>query len=112
MSYDDRTAKTRRLAGGLILSAMACMWSGTAAAQGGPGYEPSYRQKLRAESCGKTETAEGPYCIKRCDPDFKLEMRATKPFCRATSGSAQRKPVAVEYQPPVAQSNAKPVAGY
>jgi hypothetical protein len=71
-------------------------------------YEPSARQRMRAESCMNDETAQGPLCVKRCDDDFKLETSGRKAICRATKAGAVRKPPKIEYQAPQRNPNAPP----
>ena len=75
-------------------------------------YEPSSRQRLRAESCRKDEVDQGGYCIKRCDENFKLEVNGKKALCRATKSGATRKAVAIEYQTQQPVPNAPPKTGY
>lgn len=76
-----------------------------------PAYEPSSRQRLRAEKCMKDEFDHGALCVKRCDEDFKLDLNGNKPLCRAIKASATRKPPRVEYQPPQPAPNQPPPKG-
>ena len=77
-------------------------------------YEPSSRQRLRAETCMKDEVDQGAYCVKRCDEGFKLEMNGKKPLCRAAKAGAAHKAPPVEYlpPPPPAPGSPPPPKGY
>ena len=106
-----RGDRTRRVALGVAVLLVTV--SQVASAQGASSYEPSSRVRLRAEICMKDEVDQGAMCVKRCDPDFKLEENGKKLMCRATKSGAARKAPQVEYQPPPAEPNAPPPkAGY
>jgi len=76
-------------------------------------YEPSSRQRLRAETCMKDEVEQGALCVKRCDENFKAEVNGKKMLCRATKAGATRKAIQSEYQPPQPAPNAPPAkSGY
>ena len=84
--------------------------SQVAIAQGASTYEPSSRVRLRAETCMKDEVDQGAMCVKRCDPDFKLEENGKKLICRANKSGAVQKASQAEYQPPPVP-NAPPTKG-
>jgi hypothetical protein len=46
-------------------------------------YEPSYRQRLRRESCARDEEPWGPNCVKKCEKGFALQTDTRPPRCRS-----------------------------
>ena len=58
--------------------------------QSGVTYEPNQRLRTAAETCMKDEVMEGAYCVKKCQPNFKLDThRGKTPVCVATSAAAR-----------------------
>lgn len=95
---------------GLLLTACQFVF---AQSSGPSSYEPSSRQRLRAESCMKDEVDQGAMCVKRCDENFKLEANGRKFSCRATKSGATHVVLPPEYQPAPKLPNAPPPkAGY
>lgn len=52
-------------------------------------YEPSYRARMRRESCMNDESEQGVYCVKNCQKDFVLQSANNRPVCKATKGNAK-----------------------
>lgn len=46
-------------------------------------YEPSQRQRLRRESCGRIEDPIGPYCVKQCVKGYQMVAGSNPPRCRS-----------------------------
>ena len=47
-------------------------------------YEPSQRQRLRRESCGRDEDALAAFCVKRCERGYTATSQSTLPRrCRS-----------------------------
>ncbi len=47
-----------------------------------PTYEPSYRYRLRNETCLKDEAQFGARCAKQCRPGDRMEQQGAIPVCR------------------------------
>jgi len=86
---------------GVLLSVLVSAVPGLC--QSNASYQPSQRQRTALESCMKDEVSEGAYCIKKCQPNFRLDAQKGKtPVCVATSAAA-RAPVstaAPAWEPP------------
>ncbi len=54
-------------------------------------YEPSQRQRLRRETCGRDEVALGPYCTKKCESGYIFVAGAKPPRCRSVEPLAPGK---------------------
>lgn len=68
----------------LLAGALPCM------AQSGVSYQPSQRLRTALETCMKDEVLEGAYCVKKCQPHFRLDVQKGKPpVCIATSAAAK-----------------------
>lgn len=48
-------------------------------------YEPSKRQRLRREACGRDELSLGVYCFRECKKGYVLVAGISPPRCRSTS---------------------------
>ena len=59
---------------------------GSAALEAGaaepPTYEPSYRYRLRSQSCLKDEAQFGARCVRPCESGYRMEQQAGLPICR------------------------------
>jgi hypothetical protein len=84
------------MVGGLLA---ACLALPQAWAQGGTRYEPSQRMRL-LEGCMKDEVMNGAYCIKRCQPDFRMDFAGKTPVCIAVKADAKYTPPKPEYETP------------
>ncbi|QJR16414.1 hypothetical protein [Usitatibacter palustris] len=63
-------------------------------------YEASQRQRMATETClKKEETMHGAWCVKNCQPDFKLDLNVRPPMCIATKPDARYVPPQ-QWQPP------------
>ena len=68
-------------------------------AQSGGRYEPSQRLPL-LEGCLKDETKNGAYCVKKCQPDFRMDMSGKTVVCVAAKSDAKYTPPKPEYETP------------
>jgi hypothetical protein len=48
-------------------------------------YEPSKRQRLRREACGRDELSQGVYCFRECRKGYVLVAGTSPPRCRSTA---------------------------
>jgi len=48
-------------------------------------YEPSKRQRLRREACGRDELSLGVYCFRECKKGYVLVAGISPPRCRSTT---------------------------
>ena len=48
-------------------------------------YEPSKRQRLRREACGRDELSLGVYCFRECKKGYILVAGTSPPRCRSTT---------------------------
>jgi hypothetical protein len=74
-------------------------------------YEPSQRSKTVLESCLKDEVMNGPNCVKKCQPDFRLDLTSRPPLCIATRPNARYEPIVRPTLPPRERAG-KGAAGY
>jgi len=88
------------VAGMMALGLAAAMPPGPAQAQGKryQYYEAFKRQKLL--DCLADETAWKAYCLKKCLPDFRLDLTSDPPTCVATKLDAKFEPPKDDYQRP------------
>jgi hypothetical protein len=56
-----------------------------------PSYEPSQRMRL-LEGCMKDEEPNGPNCVKKCQPDFRLDLQKRPPVCVGVKRDAKYTP--------------------
>lgn len=79
----------KRLLAALVLAAAAAgAWAQTPANRTPPAaydeYEPSQRQRLRRESCGRDEDVLAAFCVKRCERGYLATSQSTLPRrCRS-----------------------------
>lgn len=80
----------RTAARGMLFSVLASAVPGLC--QSGVSYEPSQRMRTALETCMKDEVSvpDRPNCVKKCQPNFRLDMPKGKaPVCVATSAAAK-----------------------
>jgi hypothetical protein len=63
-------------------------------------YEPSTRLRTAIEACMKDEVMNGANCVKKCQPDFRLDLTTRPPTCYATKPDAKYVPPKVEFNTP------------
>ena len=63
-------------------------------------YEPSQRPHTGIETCMKDEVMSGAYCVKKCQPDFRIDLTSRPPLCIATKPDAKYEPVKPNWTPP------------
>jgi hypothetical protein len=63
-------------------------------------YEPSSRLRTAIESCMKDEVMNGANCVKKCQPDFRLDLATRPPTCYALKPEAKYVPPKVEFSTP------------
>jgi hypothetical protein len=68
-------------------------------------YEPSQRLRTAIESCMKDEVMNGANCVKKCQPDFRMDLTTRPPTCYALKPDAKYVPPTPGYVTPE-----KPVA--
>ena len=74
-----------------------------------PRYEPSQRVRLPGEAgCLRDEQAREAFCVKKCQPDFRLEWNGPKATCVGTKQDARYQAPKPEYVPPVRPAGPKP----
>ena len=70
-------------------------------------YEPGQRLRTAMETCLKNETMNGAYCVRKCQPEFKMDVSRRPPVCVATRQGLRYDPPKVEWTPPD-QKNRRP----
>jgi hypothetical protein len=63
-------------------------------------YEPSSRVRIGLDTCRKDEVEHGPNCVKKCQPDFRLDVTTRPATCYALRPEARYVPPKVEYSTP------------
>jgi hypothetical protein len=63
-------------------------------------YEPNRRAKVGIETCMKDEVLTGAYCVRKCQPDFRMDLTSKPPLCIATRPNAKFEPVKPGYVTP------------
>ena len=66
-------------------------------------YEPSSRPRTGIETCMKDEVMYGPNganCVKKCQPDFRLDLTTRPPTCYALKPEARYVPAKPEFETP------------
>ena len=63
-------------------------------------YEPSTRLRTGIETCLKDEVMNGANCVKKCQPDFRLDLTTRPPTCYALKPDARYVPPKPEFVPP------------
>ncbi len=76
-----------------------------------PKYEPTQRQRTALDTCLKDEVMNGPNCVKKCQADFRLDLKGKKPVCVAVKPDAKYVEVAPTWKPP-AKRPASGAQGY
>jgi hypothetical protein len=52
-------------------------------------YEPSSRLRTGIEACMKDEVMNGANCVKKCQPNFRLDLTTRPPTCYALNPDAR-----------------------
>lgn len=63
-------------------------------------YEPGQRLRTAMDSCLKNETMNGAYCVRKCQPEFKMDVARRPPVCVATRPGVRYEPPKIEWTPP------------
>lgn len=63
-------------------------------------YEPSERLRTALDTCMKDEVMNGAYCIKKCQPDFRLDTTTRPPTCYALKPEARYVAPTPKFIPP------------
>ena len=87
----------------LLRGALVLVFAGALPAAWGqermPRYEPSQRLRTAIETCRQDEVMNGAWCVKKCQRDFRLDLKARPPACLATRADAKYVPPKARYQP-------------
>lgn len=63
-------------------------------------YEPSTRPRIGLETCMNDEVSHGPNCVKKCQPDFRLDLTTKPVTCYALRPEARYVPPTPGYSTP------------
>jgi hypothetical protein len=63
-------------------------------------YEPSQRLRTGLDTCLKDEVMNGANCVKKCQPDFRLDLTTRPPTCYALNPEARYVPPKPDFVPP------------
>lgn len=55
-------------------------------------YEAKTRAKVGIETCMKDEVLAGALCVKKCQADFRLDIKSNPPLCIAVRPNARFEP--------------------
>ncbi len=78
-------------------------------AKGPPRYEPSQRARTPLDTCLRDEVMNGPHCVKKCQPGFRLELAARPPTCIGLKNDAVHIPSPPAWKPSEPRPATKPV---
>lgn len=73
----------------LLLAAACAAYSTAASAQGSGSYEPQMRMRTALDTCMSNEVMKEAYCVRKCAPDFRMDLSGKKAVCIPTKVGAK-----------------------
>jgi hypothetical protein len=71
-------------------------------------YEPQKRVRTALDTCMKDEVMQGAFCVKQCQPEFRMDLSSKPPICITSNPDAKYVPVAPNWSPSADPAGNKP----